>query len=32
MWFREGEEPPLEREYWLVKENPMVLRRRLKAT
>jgi hypothetical protein len=27
MWFRQGEEPPLEKEFWLVKENPMVVMR-----
>lgn len=27
MWFRRGDEPPLEKEFWLVKENPMVLRK-----
>jgi len=26
MWFRQGEEPPLEKEFWLVKENPLVIR------
>ena len=26
MWFKEGEEPPLEKQYWLIKENPLVLR------
>lgn len=25
MWFREGEEPPLPKEFWLVKENPLVV-------
>lgn len=28
MWFREGEDPPLDKEFWKVKENPLVLRRR----
>lgn len=28
MWFRHGETPPLEREFWLVKENPMVVRKK----
>lgn len=27
MRFREGEEPPLEKEFWLIKDNPMVNRR-----
>lgn len=26
MWFKAGEEPPLEREHWKVKENPHVIR------
>lgn len=26
LWFKEGEEPPLERDFWLVKENPLVIR------
>jgi 5-methylcytosine-specific restriction endonuclease McrA len=25
MWFRKGETPPLEKEYWLIKENPLVV-------
>lgn len=29
MWFREGEEPPLEREFWHVKDNPHVLRKKI---
>jgi 5-methylcytosine-specific restriction endonuclease McrA len=28
MWFRDGEEPPLPKEYWLIKENPLVVRTR----
>lgn len=28
MWFRRGTVPPLEPEYWLIKENPLVVRRR----
>jgi hypothetical protein len=28
MWFRDGENPPLDNEFWKVKENPLVLRRR----
>jgi hypothetical protein len=27
MWFRLGENPPLEKEFWLIKENPLVLRK-----
>ena len=27
MWFRRGECPPVEREFWLVKDNPLVLRK-----
>jgi hypothetical protein len=29
MWFKDGEEPPLERQYWRVKNNPLVLRKKL---
>ena len=25
-WFKEGEEPPLEKKHWLIKENPLVIR------
>ena len=28
MWFRDGENPPLDKEFWKVKENPLVLRNR----
>ena len=28
MWFRVGEEPPIEREFWMVKDNHHVLRKR----
>lgn len=28
MWFKAGEEPPLEKEFWLVKDNPLVLRKK----
>jgi len=24
MWFKNGEEPPLTKEFWFVKENPLV--------
>jgi 5-methylcytosine-specific restriction endonuclease McrA len=24
-WFKKGEEPPLEYEYWLIKDNPYVI-------
>ncbi|NBP01836.1 MAG: HNH endonuclease [Proteobacteria bacterium] len=27
MWFRQGEDPPLEEEFWMVKENPLVILR-----
>jgi len=27
MWFRKGEEPPLPKEFWLIKENPKVIMR-----
>jgi len=26
LWFKEGEEPPLEKKHWLIKENPLVIR------
>jgi hypothetical protein len=29
LWFREGEDPPLEKEFWLIKENPLVSRKRM---
>lgn len=29
MWFRRGEEPPLEKEFWKVKDNPLVLRKKI---
>lgn len=32
MWFKQGEEPPLEKEFWLVKENPYVLRKSHRPT
>ena len=25
MWFKKGEEPPISKEFWLVKDNPLVL-------
>ena len=25
MWFKKGEEPPLPEEYWMVKNNPLVI-------
>jgi hypothetical protein len=24
MWFKKGEEPPMPKEFWFVKENPLV--------
>ena len=32
MWFKDGEEPPLEKEFWIIKENPMVVMRGNKKT
>jgi hypothetical protein len=29
MWFKDGEEPPLEKEFWRVKNNPLVLRKNI---
>ncbi len=26
MWFKKGETPPLEKEFWLIKDNPLVIR------
>lgn len=26
MWFRTGEDPPFEKEFWKVKENPFIIR------
>jgi|GEM_PF-3184727 len=31
MWFRSGEEPPLEKSLWKIQENPLVLRSRSKS-
>lgn len=28
MFFKQGEEPPLEKQYWKVKDNPLILRRK----
>lgn len=28
LWFKEGEEPPLPEEFWLIKQNDLVLRRK----
>ena len=25
MWYKRGEKPPLDEQFWLVKENPLVL-------
>lgn len=25
MWFKEGQEPPLEKEFWKIKDNPLVI-------
>ena len=27
MWFKQGDRPPIPEEFWLIKENPLVLRR-----
>ena len=27
MWFAAGEIPPLDKEFWLIKENPLVVRK-----
>jgi hypothetical protein len=29
MWFRSGEVPPLPKEFWIIKDNPLVLRKKL---
>ena len=26
MWFRDGEDPPLPKEFWKVQDNPLILR------
>ena len=26
MWFKEGQEPPLEKQFWKIKDNPLVIR------
>jgi len=28
LWFKVGEEPPLEKEFWKIRENPMVVRKK----
>ena len=28
MWFRSGEAPPLPKEFWIIKDNPLVLRKK----
>ena len=28
LWFKQGEEPPLEKDLWMVKDNPLVLRKK----
>jgi len=25
MWFKEGQEPPLEKQFWKIKDNPLVI-------
>lgn len=25
VWYRKGDEPPFKKEYWLIKENPLVI-------
>jgi len=25
MWFKKGDKPPLEKEFWFVKDNPLVI-------
>lgn len=32
MWFRRGEEPPVTKNFWLIKDNPLVVRRDLQPT
>lgn len=32
MWFRRGEEPPVPKNFWLIKDNPFVVRRDLRPT
>lgn len=26
MWFKEGQEPPLEKQFWKIKDNPLVVK------
>jgi hypothetical protein len=28
MWFKKGEKPPIEKDFWLIKQNPLILRRK----
>jgi len=32
MWFKEGDNPPLEVEFWKVRDNPMVVRKNRKKS
>lgn len=27
LWFKKGEKPPIEEDFWLIKNNPLVIRR-----
>lgn len=28
IWYKKGEEPPIEKDFWLIKQNPLILRRK----
>lgn len=28
LWFKKGEEPPIEKDFWLIKQNPLIKRRK----
>ncbi len=32
MWFKDGQDPPLEKQFWKVKDNPFVVRKSKFAT
>jgi hypothetical protein len=32
MFFKRGEKPPLEHQFWKIKENPFILRKRVRLS
>jgi len=29
MWFKEGQEPPIEKQFWKIKDNPLVINKNI---